>query len=85
MPMARSIDGPVDRQQFEEAIRDYRVVAKLPYADERPCPVCGKPMEPRQRYCHACAKARHRANQRAWAASRREARRIGLVPAVGQR
>jgi hypothetical protein len=71
MPMARSIDNPACRQRFEEAVRQYRVAAKLPYADERSCPVCGRPMEPRRRFCHACARARHRANQRAWVAERR--------------
>ncbi len=95
MPMARSIYNPVYRQGFEEAVRQYRVAAKLPYADERPCPICGRPMEPRRRFCHACARARHRANQRAWAAHRREAKQVtmgavfvgnsGLVPMVGQK
>jgi hypothetical protein len=95
MPMAPSIYNPVYRQQFEEAIRQYLVATKLPYADERPCPVCRRPMEPRRRFCHVCAKAQHRANQRAWAANRRKARQMamvavvvvnpGLVPMVGQK
>jgi hypothetical protein len=71
MPMAGSINNPAYRQAFEEVVRLYRVAARLPYADERPCPVCRRPMEPRRRFCHACAQARHRANQRAWAARRR--------------
>jgi hypothetical protein len=82
MPMERSIENPVYRQAFEEAVRLYRVAAKLPYADERPCPVCGRPMEPRRRFCHACARARHRANQRAWVAGRREAMKEAERPAV---
>src|SRR5262245_55429939 len=64
MPMVRGIEKPVYRQAFEEAVRMYLVAARLPYADERPCPVCGRPMEPRRRFCNVCATARHRANQR---------------------
>ena len=82
MPMARCIDNPVNRQQFEDAVRQYCVAAKLPYADERPCPVCGRAMEPRRRFCHACARAKHRANQRAWVASRRAAKKGPVAPGV---
>ena len=59
-PMARSIADPNQRQAFEELVRQYRVDCKLPYADERPCPVCGRPMEPRRRFCNICAEARRR-------------------------
>jgi hypothetical protein len=83
MPLAPSIDNPAYRQQFEGAVRQYCVAAKLPYADERPCPVCGQPMEPRRRSCHVCARARHRANQRAWAANRRLTNRVGANALVG--
>ena len=76
MPMARSIEDPVYRQQFEDAVRLYKAAAALAYADERACPVCGKPMEPRRRFCHVCAKARHRANQRAWVAERRAGKQV---------
>ena|SRR6516225_3024044 len=71
MPLGRSMADPAYRQQFEEAVRLYKVAAGLPYSDERDCPVCGQPMEPRRRFCYACAKARHRANQREWVAARR--------------
>jgi hypothetical protein len=89
LPMGRSIENPVYQQAFEEAVRLYRVRAKLAYADERPCPVCGRAMEPRRRFCHACARARHRANQRGWVAARRAAMKAAAVrmvagaPAVG--
>ena len=49
MPMVGSINNPAYRQTFEEAVRLYRVAAKLPYADERPCPVCRRPIEPHPR------------------------------------
>jgi hypothetical protein len=71
MPMARSIEDPVYRQQFEEAVRVYKVLARLPHEDERACPACGKPMEPGRRFCYVCARARRRANQRELMAARR--------------
>ena len=59
-PMAASIDNPSRRMAFEAAIRDYRLAAKLPCADDRPCPICGQPMEPRQRFCEVCAAVRRK-------------------------
>ncbi len=79
MPMGRSIENPVCRQSFEEAVRGYQLTVKLPYARERPCPVCRRPMKPRRRFCHACAKERHRANQRAWVAARRATATLAAV------
>ena len=64
-PMAASIENPSRRLAFEAAVRDYRLAAKLPCADERPCPMCGQPMEPRQRFCEVCAAARRKASNRA--------------------
>jgi hypothetical protein len=63
-PMAASIDNEDYPQRFEAAVREYRLAAKLPCADERPCPVCGRPMEPRQRFCSACSVARRRESWR---------------------
>jgi hypothetical protein len=40
-PMAPSIDNPRVRAEFEAAVRDYRLAAELPCAEERPCPMCG--------------------------------------------
>jgi hypothetical protein len=73
--MAASIENPNRRLEFEAAVRDYRLAAKLPCADERPCPVCGRAMEPRRRFCDVCAEARRRASGRAafrkhWVASK---------------
>ena len=76
-PMAPSIENPRVRAEFEAAVRDYRRAAELPCADDRPCPVCGKAMEPRRRFCDVCAANRNRSNQRAWVQQRR-----GLVSKV---
>ena len=70
-PMVASIENPARRVAFEAAIRGYRLAAKLPCADERPCPMCGQPIESRRRFCDACAANRNRANQRAWIQNRR--------------
>ena len=64
-PMGPSIDNEDYRRQFQAAVRDYRLAAKLPCAEERPCPVCGQAMEPRRRFCGVCAKTRRRASTRA--------------------
>jgi hypothetical protein len=64
-PMAASIENPSRRLEFEAAVREYRLAAKLPCADDRPCPVCGQPMEPRRRFCDVCADARRKASTRA--------------------
>lgn len=74
-PMGPSIDNEDYRRQFQAAVRDYRLAAKLPCADERPCPVCGQAMEPRRRYCDTCAARRRRDSSRAafrrhWVASK---------------
>ena len=58
--MAPSIDNPKVRLEFEAAVRDYRLAAKLPCADDRPCPMCGRAMEPRQRFCEVCAVGRRK-------------------------
>ena len=63
-PMARSIADENYRRSFEAAIREYRLAAKLPCAEERPCPICGKPMEPRKQFCFACAAQRRRGSTR---------------------
>jgi len=63
-PMARSIYDPPRREQFEAAVRDYRLAAKLPCAEERRCPMCGRPMEARQRFCRLCAAARRKETKR---------------------
>jgi hypothetical protein len=64
LPMARSIDNPVQRQQFEEAVRQYRLSVRLPLVQTRPCPDCGRAMQPRRRFCPICAAARRRASNR---------------------
>lgn len=64
-PMAPSIENPARRAAFEAAVRAYRLAAELPCADERPCPMCGRAMEPRQRFCEVCAAARRKASNRA--------------------
>jgi hypothetical protein len=74
-PMAPSIDNPKVRSEFEAAVRDYRGAAELPCADERPCPICGRPMETRRRFCGVCAGDRRKASTRAafrkhWLASK---------------
>jgi hypothetical protein len=63
-PMAPGIDNPKVRLEFDTAVRDYRLAAKLPCSDDRPCPICGQPMEPRQRYCEVCAGARRKVSIR---------------------
>ena len=64
-PMGPSIYDEARRVAFMAAVRDYRLAAKLPCAEERPCPMCGRPMEPRQRFCEICAAARRKASNRA--------------------
>jgi hypothetical protein len=63
-PMAASIENLVARAEFEDAVRQYRVAAKLQCADERPCPVCGRAMEPGRRFCDVCAVARRKESTR---------------------
>jgi hypothetical protein len=74
-PMAASIENPKVKAEFEAAVRDYRLAAKLPCADDRPCPICGQPVASRRRFCEACADARRKASSRAafrkhWLASK---------------
>ena len=64
-PMGPSIYDEARRVAFMAAVRDYRLAAKLPCADDRPCPMCGQPMEPRQRFCEVCAAARRKVSNRA--------------------
>jgi hypothetical protein len=70
-PMGPSIYDPKQRAEFEAAVRDYRLAAKLPAVEDRPCPMCGGPMAPRQRFCEECAAKRRRETQRAWAQEKR--------------
>ncbi len=63
-PMARSIANEEYRRRFEAVVREYRLAAKLPCAEERACPICGKPMEPRKQFCFACAAQRRRESTR---------------------
>jgi hypothetical protein len=64
MPLARSIENPLQRQLFEEAVRQYRLAANLPRAQTRLCPACRRSMEPRRRFCPVCAAARRKASNR---------------------
>jgi hypothetical protein len=70
-PMAASIENLIARAEFEAAVREYRLAAKLQCADERPCPMCGRAMEPRRRFCERCAASRNRTNKRVWLRERR--------------
>jgi hypothetical protein len=63
-PMGPGIYNEAYRVAFMAAVRDYRLAAKLPCAEERPRPMCGKAMEPRQRFCFACAAERRRESWR---------------------
>jgi hypothetical protein len=72
-PMAASIENPKQKAEFQAAVRQYRLGAKLRSADERPCPICGSPIESRRRFCDICATKNHQANQRAWARKKRSA------------
>jgi len=63
-PMGPSIYDEARRVAFMAAVRDYRLAAKLPCAEERPCPMCGRPMEPRQRFCEICASRRRKETKR---------------------
>jgi hypothetical protein len=77
-PMGPGIYNEAYRVAFMAAIRDYRLAAKLPCAEERPCPMCGRPMEPRQRFCVACAAERRRETKRLSAkTARSECRQLG--------
>jgi hypothetical protein len=59
-PMGPSIYDARQRAEFEAAVRDYRLAAKLPAAEERPCPVCGGPIGKGRRFCDECAAAKRR-------------------------
>jgi len=63
-PMGPGIYDEARRVAFMAAVRDYRLAAKLPCAEERPCPMCGRPMEPRQRFCEICASRRRKETKR---------------------
>ena len=63
-PMSRNIHVPTHRQQFEEAVRQYRLVANVQAPTARKCPACGQAMEARQRFCLICAAAKRRATYR---------------------
>jgi hypothetical protein len=71
LPMARSIHDPNYRQQFEEGVRQYRLAANIKTGIGRPCPVCGRWMEPGRRFCPVCAAAKRRASTRAAMAKQR--------------
>jgi len=71
MPMARGVANPAYRQQFEAAVRQYLVDAKLATAVPRACPACGRPMDQCRRFCLVCAAARRRSSTRKAAAKRR--------------
>ena len=76
-PMARSIQNPRVREEFTQAVRDYRLATKLPCAQERPCPVCRRAMGPRERFCFACAAQRRRETWRlATKRSRRKSQQL---------
>jgi len=63
-PMARSLEDLRRREEFAAAVRDYRLAAKLPHAAERPCPRCGRAMEPRARFCDVCSTTRRKESWR---------------------
>ena len=64
-PMGPGIHDEARRVAFMAAVRDYRLAAKLPCADDRPCPMCGQAMEPRRRFCDVCAAGRRKQSNRA--------------------
>ena len=71
LPMERSLHDARQRQEFEDAARQYRLAANVPSEEKRACPDCGRPMEPRQRFCPICADSRRReTNRQAKAKSR---------------
>lgn len=61
--MARSIRNDLVRREFEKVVWRYRVFAKLA-PQLRPCPGCGWLIEPRMRFCVACATKRRRETSR---------------------
>ena len=73
VPMGRSIVNPACRQQFEAAVNQYRVAARLPTAQCRACPVCGRTMAAGRRFCFLCAAAKRKASTRKSAAKHRQA------------
>ena len=77
-PMARSIQNPNYRQQFEEALRAYRLAAKLPSPEKRVCPLCRRVLQLRRRFCYVCAATRRRESARAFL-ERRRVRTIQLM------
>ena len=77
-PLVKSFGPPYEKQNTVarhkdaiDAVRSYRKACKLPCGDERPCPTCGRPMEPRQQYCELCSENRKRESKRLWARDRR--------------
>ena len=63
-PMSPGIANEDYRGRFEAAVRDYRRATNQPCADERPCPNCGRPMEPRERFCSLCSAAKRKESGR---------------------
>jgi len=71
-PNVKHFDGRY-REQFEEALRAYRLAANVPSACSRLCPECRRPIEPRRRFCAVCAAARRSGGERPIAWRRRSA------------
>jgi hypothetical protein len=79
-PMWRTMEDPVRKEEFGEAVRQYRLAAKLPSLELRGCPRCGRLIGRRKRYCSMCAAAQRRLTRREWGrAKRRMASTIKLV------
>jgi hypothetical protein len=79
LPMERSLHDSGQRQQFNDAARQYRLAANVSSQEKRACPDCGRPMEPRQRFCPICADSRRRETNRQ-AKSRSRVRCQQLTP-----
>lgn len=71
MPFAGTLGPPYAFQntpqremEYAEAVRLYRKSCKLPQAAERPCPLCGRPVEPRHQFCQICSERRRKEQNR---------------------
>lgn len=65
LPLAQRHELAKRRQEYAEAAHQYRMTsAAHGMSVTRPCPQCGRSMEPRHRLCPACARDNHLRAQR---------------------
>ena len=77
MPMGRTSLSPLDHEEWDKAIREYKRAGNVPGANRGTiCKRCGKRAEPRRQYCYICAEWLTREKKRLYAQSARSGSRV---------